>query len=203
MNNKALQKWLKSHDANAQVKCWVQIGDKELASPNMATILRDEIFEYQDKLDDIDYIEGGEENMRQLFALVDELLDELESRLQVNPELIEELESVQEKIDNGDTSDFVELELPEITFWDRVNSFAKATKIRDYVESGDALLTYVREKLPNLHSYIEGPYLFITQKDNASISTSIISCALDIEAKDINDSQWHNGIYCIKLEEQI
>ena len=40
------------------------------------------------------------------------------------------------------------------------------------------------------------------QKENASISTSIIAVALDIEAKDIDDRQWEQSIYRIKLEER-
>ena len=203
MKNKELQAWLKSHDTDAEIKCWIQIEDDELSSSNMATIERDEIFKYQDKLDDIDYVENNEQNMRELFVLVDELLDELESRLQINPELIEELQTLQEKVDNGDTSDFVEMELPKESFWDKVDTFAQATKIRDYVESSDSLLRYVQERLPYADSYIEGSYLYIVGKGNESLPTSIISYVLDIDSKDIDDQAWEHRIYKIKLQEQI
>ena len=101
MENKDLKTWLSLHDNDAEVKCYVKIGDEEIASPNMATILRDEIFAWQDRLDDVDYVSDNEQNMINLFELIDEFLDELESRLQLSPEFIKEMEA-------GDYSDFVE-----------------------------------------------------------------------------------------------
>lgn len=197
MENKDLKTWLSLHDNNAEVKCYVKIGDEEIASPNMATILRDEIFAWQDRLDDVDYVSDNEQNMINLFELIDEFLDELESRLQLNPEFIKEMEA-------GDCSDFVEIDLKEleVSFWDRVDDFARATKIREYVDATNSILLYAKSRLPDLNIYIEGPYLYITQKENASISTSIIAVALDIEAKDIDDRQWEQSIYRIKLEER-
>ena len=44
MENRDLKAWLNLHDNGAEVKCYVKIGDEEIASPNMATVLRDEIF---------------------------------------------------------------------------------------------------------------------------------------------------------------
>ena len=197
MENKDLKIWLSLHDNNAEVKCYVKIGDEEIASPNMATILRDEIFAWQDRLDDVDYVSDNEQNMINLFELIDEFLDELESRLQLNPEFIKEMEA-------GDYSDFVEIDSKEfeVSFWDRVDNFARATKIREYVDATNSILLYAKSRLPDLNIYIEGPYLYITQKENVSISTSIIAAALDIEAKDIDDRQWEQSIYRIKLEER-
>ena len=179
MENKDLKAWLGLHDNDAEVKCYVKIGDEEISSPNMATILRDEIFAWQDRLDDVDYVSDNEQNMINLFELIDEFLDELESRLQLNPEFIKEMEA-------GDCSDFVEIDSKEfeVSFWDRVDDFARATKIREYVDATNSILLYAKSRLPDLNIYIEGPYLYITQKENASISTSIIAVALDIEAKD-------------------
>ena len=184
MENKDLKAWLSLHDNDAEVKCYVKIGDEEISSPNMATILRDEIFAWQDRLDDVDYVSDNEQNMINLFELIDEFLDELESRLQLNPEFIKEMEA-------GDYSDFVEINPKEfeVSFWDRVDNFARATKIREYVDATNSILLYAKSRLPDLNIYIEGPYLYITQKENASISTSIIAVALDIEAKDIDDRQ--------------
>lgn len=197
MENKDLKTWLSLHDNNAEVKCYVKIGDEEIASPNMATILRDEIFAWQDRLDDIDYVSDNEQNMINLFELIDEFLDELESRLQLSSEFIKEMEA-------EDYSDFVEIDSKEfeVSFWDRVDDFARATKIREYVDATNSILLYAKSRLPDLNIYIEGPYLYITQKENASISTSIIAVALDIEAKDIDDRQWEQSIYRIKLEER-
>lgn len=197
MENKDLKAWLGLHDNDAEVKCYVKIGDEEISSPNMATILRDEIFAWQDRLDDVDYVSDNEQNMINLFELIDEFLDELESRLQLNSEFIKEMET-------GDYSDFVEIDLKEleVSFWDRVDDFARATKIREYVDATNSILLYAKSRLPDLNIYIEGPYLYITQKENASISTSIIAVALDIEAKDIDDRQWEQSIYRIKLEER-
>ena len=197
MENRDLKTWLSLHDNNAEVKCYVKIGDEEIASPNMATILRDEIFAWQDRLDDVDYVSDNEQNMINLFELIDEFLDELESRLQLSPDFIKEMEA-------GDCSDFVEIDSKEfeVSFWDRVDDFARATKIREYVDATNSILLYAKSKLPDLNIYIEGQYLYITQKENASISTSIIAVALDIEAKDIDDRQWEQSIYRIKLEER-
>ena len=204
MKNEDLKAWLNLHNNDEEVECWVKIGDDELSHPNMATVPRDEIFEWQDKLDDIDYIDDNEENMLQLFNFIDGILDELENRLQINPELIKQLEEVDKKIEAGDLSDFVELDPKEfeISFWDRVDDFAKATKIREYVDASNGILLHVKDRLPNLDIYIEGSYLYIVQKENASVSTSIIAAALDIEAKDIDDRQWEQSIYRIKLEER-
>ena len=197
MENKDLKEWLGLHDNDAEVKCYVKIGDEEISSPNMATILRDEIFAWQDRLDDVDYVSDNEQNMINLFELIDEFLDELESRLQLSSEFIKEMEA-------GDYSDFVEINPKEfeVSFWDRVDDFARATKIREYVDATNSILLYAKSRLPDLNIYIEGPYLYITQKENASISTSIIAVALDIEAKDIDDRQWEQSIYRIKLEER-
>ena len=197
MENKDLKEWLSLHDNDAEVKCYVKIGDEEIASPNMATVLRDEIFAWQDRLDDVDYVSDNEQNMINLFELIDEFLDELESRLQLSSEFIKEMEA-------GDYSDFVEIDPKEfeVSFWDRVDDFARATKIREYVDATNSILLYAKSKLPDLNIYIEGPYLYITQKENASISTSTIAVALDIEAKDIDDRQWEQSIYRIKLEER-
>lgn len=204
MENRDLKTWLNLHDNGAEVKCYVKIGDEEIASPNMATVLRDEIFAWQDRLDDVDYVSDNEQNMINLFELIDEFLDELESRLQLNPEFIKEIQEIEEKIEAGDYSDFVKVDPKEfeISFWDRVDDFAKATKIREYVDATNSILLYAKNRLPDLNIYIEGPYLYITQKENASISTSIIAVALDIEAKDIDDRQWEQSIYRIKLEER-
>ena len=202
MENRDLQAWLNTHDKDAKVECWVKIGNDELSHPNMATVPRDEIFEWQDKLDDIDYIDNNDENMRNLFDLIDDILDELESRLQVSPELIKELEEMDAKIEAGDMSDFVKVDCPERSFWDLANDFVYAEKIRDYIESSERILLYVQEKLPKSNSYIEGQYLYITQKDNVSISTSIIAYALNIELTDIDDRQWEQQIYRIKLEDR-
>lgn len=202
MKNRDLQKWLNTYDENEKVECWVKIGDDELSHPNMATVPRDEIFEWQDKLDDIDYVDNNEENMLQLFNFIDGILDELESRLQVSPELIKELQEMDAKIEAGDMSDFVKVDCPERSFWDLANDFVHAEKITDYVESSQRILFYVKDKLPELDSYIEGSYLYIIKKNDASISTSIIAYALGIETTDIDDKEWEQQIYRIKLEDR-
>ena len=141
MENKDLKAWLGLHDNDAEVKCYVKIGDEEIASPNMAIVLRDEIFAWQDRLDDVDYVSDNEQNMINLFELIDEFLDELESRLQLNPEFIKEMEA-------GDCSDFVEIDPKEfeVSFWDRVDDFARATKIREYVDATNSILLYAKSR---------------------------------------------------------
>lgn len=200
MKNEELKEFLDKFDNNEDVECWVKIGDTELSYPNMAMVLRDEIFKWEDQLDDIDYVDDVEENIFKLFDFIDDILDELESRLQINPELIKELSELEKKVESGDMSDFVEIDLPEFSFQERAEDFANAKKIREYMESSESILRYVNERLPDLESYIEGSSLFICQKDNASISTSIIAAALQIEATNINDSRAHLGIYSINLK---
>lgn len=200
MKNEELKEFLDKFDDNEDVECWVKIGDAELSRPNMAMVLRDEIFEWEDQLDDIDYVDNVEENIFKLFDFIDDILDELESRLQINPELIKELSELEKKVESGDMSDFVKVDLPEFSFQERAEDFANAKKIREYMESSESILRYVNERLPDFESYIEGSSLFICQKDNASISTSIIAAALQIEATNINDSRAHLGIYSINLK---
>ena len=78
--------------------------------------------------------------MINLFELIDEFLDELESRLQLSPEFIKEMEA-------GDYSDFVEINPKEfeVSFWDRVDDFARATKIREYVDATNSILLYAKK----------------------------------------------------------
>ena len=200
MKNEELKEFLDKFDNNEDVECWVKIGATELSHPNMAMVLRDGIFEWEDQLDDIDYVDDVEENIFKLFDFIDDILDELESRLQINPELIKELSELEKKVESGDMSDFVKVDLSEFSFQERAEDFANAKKIREYMESSESILRYVNERLPDLESYIEGSLLFICQKNNASISTSIIAAALQIEATNINDSRAHLGIYSINLK---
>lgn len=199
MKNKDLQTWLKNHDSEEELKCWIQFEDEGLSSPNMATIEKDEIFDWQDKLDDIDYVDDLQENMFNLFDLFDDFLNTLESRLQLNPEFVQELTELHKKIEDGDTSDFVSVELPKRSLWDYINDLCDAQKIAEYVSASKMLIFEVKDKLDAIVT-IEDGKLCIKQKDNASISTSIISYALDIEAKDINDSKWDQGIWTIILK---
>lgn len=195
--------WLNLQDKDAKVKCWVQVGDEEISNPNMATVPKDEIFDWQDRLDDIDYDQKHlKQGMTELFHLIDDILDELESRLQLNPYLVEELEDLHKKIEEGDMSDFVKIDIPERSFWDYVNDFCEAIKIRDYVESSEFLILIVKNKFKNdpINVYIEGSSLYIKKTGNISLSTSIIAEMLKIDPSDIDDRQWEQGIFRIPLK---
>lgn len=65
-----------------------------------AEIYRDEIFEYQDRLDNCKCFD-------ELYNLCDEILWELEGRLTVEQELLLKLEEIHEEVDNGDYHRFV------------------------------------------------------------------------------------------------
>ena len=58
-----------------------QIGDEELSDPNMAVATIDEIFEWQDELDKLSL---DDDDFLTIFEFTDNLLDTLESRLQLS-----------------------------------------------------------------------------------------------------------------------
>jgi len=151
---------------------------------NAGYALRDEIFDWQDKLDDLDY---SEEGLTELYLLTENILDTLESRLDLSEEFIEEMKAIRQDIDSGDMSDFVKVELPEKSFFDYVNDYANAKKIGDVVQASSLLLYYVKDHISGVDAYISHNRLYIKQKDDTSLSTSIIADLLDIKAKDIDD----------------
>ena len=164
---------------------------------NAGYALRDEIFEWQDKLDDLEY---SEEGLIQLYLLTEDILDTLESRLDLNPEFVKEMEEIHQKIEAGDTSDFVKVQLPEKSFFDCVNDYVDAEKIGDVIQASTLLICYVKERINDVDCYIEDNKLWIKPLDNKSISTSIISELLDIKAINIDDSRQGNFAWCIPLE---
>ena len=87
------------------------------------------------------------------------------------------------------------------SLWDYINDLCDAQKVSEYVSASKVLLLEVQEKLDAIIT-IEDSKLCIKQKDNKSLSTSIISYALDIESKDINDSKWDQGIWTISLKKR-
>ena len=151
---------------------------------NAGYALRDEIFKWQDKLDDMEYSEDG---MMQLYLLTEDILDTLESRLDLSDEFIAEMKAIDHEIESGDMSDFIEVELPKRSFFDYVNDYADATKIGDVVQASSLLLHYVNDHICDVDTYISHNRLYIKQKDNTSLSTSIIADLLGIKAKDIDD----------------
>ena len=200
MKIRDLKAWLNLHEDGDEVECWVKVGKHELSQPNMATLTVKEIFDFEDKLSDLDYDRNNKSNnMTKLFLLCYELLDELESRLQLDPEFIEEMRKMSEKIEAGDTSDFVKVELPEFTLWDKINDLYEAKTIEEYVESSERVVSHITEKLGDVECDIDDSNVILEPVGNASLSTSIIAELLDIEAKDIDDRMWEDKVWKIPI----
>lgn len=192
MKNEDLQVWLSLHDKESEVHVWIECEGDELSSPNMAVVTKEELFKLED---DFDEIAAGDDSFSDIFEFTDNMLDELESRLQLAPGFIAEMESI-------DQDDFVPLELHyECTFSDKINNYHTARTIRDLHEAERGIITCVKHKLGDLDVRIYNGTLIIKQVNNISCSTSIISEILNISAKKINDKNWEEGIWSIELKE--
>lgn len=163
---------------------------------NAGYAFKDEIFKWQDELDDLEY---SNEGLVQLYLLTEDILDTLESRLDLNPKFVKKMEEIHQKIEAGDTSDFVEVQLPKKSFFDYVNDYADAEKIGDVIQASTLLICYVKEHINDVDCYIEDNKLWIKPLDNKSLSTSIISELLGIKAINIDDSQQKDLAWCIPL----
>ena len=91
------------------------------------------------------------------------------------------------------------VEIFEKSFFDCVNDYCNAEKIKDISIASKSLINYVNKRMPFVQCYIENGKLWIKPVDNASCSTSIISSLMNIKANNIDDSQWTNGIWSIHL----
>lgn len=192
MENIDLQTWLALHDKKSEVKVWVRCEGEELSSPNMAVVTKDELFEWEDQFDDI---AAGDDSFSDIFNFTDNILDELESRLQLAPEFIKEMESI-------DREEFVPLNLKyDCVFQDKMNDYHTARTIRDLHEAERGIIVCVKHKLGDVDVNIHDGILIIKQKDNVSCSTSIISDILRINAKLINDRNWLQGVWSVDLKE--
>lgn len=196
MKRDQIKKWLDSIGNDELKMVYLDDGQESLISPNMGYALRDEIFEWQDKLDDIDC---SEEGFTELYLLTEDILDTLEARMALNPAFIKKLEKIHQKVESGDTSDFVEVNLPERSFFDLVNDYCDAKKIGEIVQASKMLISYVTNHIKNIDCYISDGRLWIKSIGNASCSTSILSYVLDINAKNIDDSLSLDNIWSIHL----
>lgn len=166
---------------------------------NAGYALKKEIFEWQDKLDDLDY---SEEGMMNLYLLTEDILSTLESRLDLSDDFIKEMEEIHNKINNGDTSDFVKVDFPEKSFFDLVNDYVSAKKIGEVVIASKMLISYVLSRIDDVKCQIYNGKLCISAINNASISTSIISKLLNIEANNIDDSKSNDGVWSIYMQKR-
>ena len=196
MNKNQIKKWLDSIGNDELKMVYLDDGQESLINPNMGYALRDEIFKWQDKLDDIDY---SEEGFTELYLLTEDILDTLEVRMALNPAFIKKLEKIHQKVESGDTSDFVEVNLPEKSFFVLVNDYCDAKKIGEIVQASKVLISYVTNHIKNIDCYISDGRLWIKPIGNASCSASILSYALDINAKNIDDSLSLDNIWSIHL----
>lgn len=199
MNNNDLQIFLKSFKNDAPVKVWIQIGDEELSDPNMAVATIDEIFEWQDELDKLSL---DDDDFLTIFEFTDNLLDILESRLQLSPSFIEEMRQIEAKIESGDTSDFVTIDLDDFDydFYECLQQYHTARTMRDFANAKTNIILCVKHYLGDLKVDIHNDILFIQRQNNLSCSTSIIADLLCVPTRVINDSQWDKGIWSINLK---
>ncbi len=194
MENRDLQAWLLLHDKGAEVKVWVECEGDELASPNMATVTADELFDWEDQFDEIAV---GDDSFSDMFSFTDNILDELESRLQLNPDFVAEIEAMERE-------DFVPVELNyNCTFRAKINNYHTSRTIREMHDAEQGIITCVKHKLGDLDVKIHNGILIIKQRNNISCSTSIIADILHIDAKKINDKNANllEGIWAIDLKE--
>ena len=70
----------------------------------------DELFSWQDRLDEL------EENDNESLAwdLFNDFLNEAENQLEYSEEFLREMEEIHKKVENGDYSDFVEVDFNEL-----------------------------------------------------------------------------------------
>lgn len=195
MKKSEIKKWLK--DKNEDFKMvYLDDGVECCANPNMGYALIDEIFAWQDELDDIDY---SNEGLAELYLLVENILDTLELRLMLNPAFVKEMNEIHNKIESEDESDFVRVYLPERSFFDLVNNYCDAKKIGDVLTSCGALINYVQTRISDIDCDICDGRLWIKSKNNKSLTTDLISQLLEIDIMNIDDMQSIDGIWSIHL----
>ncbi|MBR3208737.1 MAG: hypothetical protein IKF82_00555 [Bacilli bacterium] len=85
------------------------------------------------------------------------------------------------------------------SFFDMVNDYCDAEKIKDIISSCELLITYVIDRIPNVDCYIQFDKLWIKRKNNKSLSTDLISQLLNLDIKNIDDSRSIDGIWSIHL----
>lgn len=196
MKRNQIKKWLDNVDNDEIKMVYLDDGQESLINPNMGYALRDEIFEWQDHLDEIEF---SSEGLTELYLLTEDILGTLETRMALNPDFVREMEEIHNKVESGDTSDFVKVDLPKKSFFDLVNDYCDATKIGEIVQATEMLISYVTDHIKNIDCYISDGRLWIKPFGNVSCSTSILSYALDIDAKNIDDTQSLDSIWSIHL----
>jgi len=190
MNREEIIKWLNGIENDEVEIVYLNDGKESCIAPNMGYALRDEIFEWQDQLDDIDY---SEEGFSKLYLLVEDVLDSLENRMVFDDAFLSEINQ------KAETNDYVKVSLPERTFFDLVNLYTEAKKIGEVVSACNLLINYVQTRISDIDCNISDGRLWIKKKNNVSLSTSIIAQLLNIDSSNIDDSSWDQGIWSIHL----
>lgn len=189
MKVREVKKWLDDIDNEELEMVYLDDGQESCVNPNMGYALRDEIFNWQDRLDNIEY---SDEGLAELYLLVEDILDTLELRLKLNPAFVEKLNSI-------DKEKFVKFDMPQKSFFDYVNNYCAAEKIGDVVQACSLLIYYVQGRIKNVQCKISDGQLWIKPIDNASCSTSIISEALGIKSSNIDDHMKDEKVWSIHL----
>lgn len=194
MKVKELKTKLNELDDEKEIKFWLETDQGVMASPNMAPVEIDELFDWYDALDDMDYnCKEPYESVIELYNFIDDVLGDMENKLELNPDFVNELK----KAENEES---ISVKIRQPSFWKYVQEFKTIDTIEDIMYTYKPLLRFVTEKLPNTAVWIKNNKLYIKQKNNISLSSDIISQLLNINTRHINDKYWKDGVYSIILE---
>lgn len=199
MKIKDIKEYLDNYDDEDDVKFWINIEGNIYSSPNMATITSDELFKLEDKLSSFKCSSKPVSNdTTTVFNFCWDILDTMENKLQLDPEFVAEMENMRE---NGELDDFVELKIPELSLWDKINFLSEAETIEDYIDASNMVLSHM-QKIKNAYCYLTSTNVVIRPIDNASMSTSIIADILGIDTRDIDDRYWFKAVWKIPIQKR-
>lgn len=194
MKVKELKTKLNEFDDEKEIKFWIETDQGVMASPNMAPVEIDELFDWYDTLDTIDYNQKEPyESITELYDFINDVLGEMENKLELDPDFVNELKEAKNE-------EFISVKIRQPSFWEYVQELKTIDTIEDIMYTYKPLLRFVSEKLPDTEVWIKNNKLYIKQKNNISLSSDIISQLLNINIRYINDKYWKDGIYSIILE---
>lgn len=194
MKVKELKAKLNKFDDEKEIKFWLETDQGVMASPNMAPVEIDELFDWYDTLDTIDYNQKEPyESIAELYDFINDVLGYMENKLELDPDFVNELKEAKNE-------EFIPVKIRQPSFWEYVQELKTIDTIEDIMYTYKPLLRFVNEKLPDTEVWIKNNKLYIKQKNNISLSSDIISQLLNINTRHINDRYWKDGVYSIILE---
>lgn len=195
MNVGEIKEWLKQFDDEKKIKCWIDIEDEYVfSSPNMVPISKEELFNWEDDFSELEYDKRNSWNsLVKMYDFIESFFMALENKLELNPEFIKSLENIEKE-------ESVKIPIKESKFWELVEHCNLAETIDEVIVMYTPVLRYINEKISDADNWIDGNKIYIKQKNNTSLSTSIIAVLLGIDTKNIDDSMSMRGVWSITLE---